>query len=87
MTTIVGLSRDRDKNEEFILPCGLILGRSIYQEASTWHAGPHRHMRHYSGIKSAIDWEASAVLSPILLHMPRSDRQSILPLAYRIRNS
>jgi len=40
MAQSVGLSRGRDKDEEFILvSCGLMLGRSgrrLFQDASTW---------------------------------------------------
>ena len=50
MAKVVGLSRGKDKDEEFILvSCGLMLGRlgrRYFQDASTWQIDPQRYLRH-----------------------------------------
>jgi len=52
---VVGLSRDKDKNEEVVhVSSGLMLGRTLYQEASTWPIDPQRHLRHSPWMRS---WE------------------------------
>jgi len=77
------LSRDEDKNHEFALvPCGLMLGRNLYLRTKRLPRSREAH----NGICSTVHMYnrgVSAVLSTIPLHMPRTDRQSILLLAYR----
>lgn len=80
MAKVVGLSRDEDKNEEFaLLSCGLMLGRNLYLHNKRQARGRKVH----SGICGTVQSWSEQALSAIPLHMPRTDRQGILLLAYR----
>ena len=80
---VVGLSRDEDKNQESALvSCGLMSGRSLYLRTVVPRG--YRVVKESTAASTTLyDRGASAMLSAVPLQMPRTDRQSILLLAYR----